>query len=352
MSNRLLFSLQPYNDELLSSWLMRLCMANHTSIVSLLSSGFPKKYYHDKYIDIYDFPEEFFIWLTTRSGVSVQKIKSLTLLSFEGYVEEKINRLGKHHWIAPKGTRPTPSDKLKYYSIRFCPECLKERPYYRREWALLFVNACEKHGCYFENRCPNCGLYLAPHFLNEHDKITDCFHCGYDLSKTKPRRLRTKGSFGMTAISELKQIMKDGYYLLDGKWHYSFGLFFVLRIVVKNLMRLGFQNEAFWIESEWDTLEDKKRKLPDYLEYLDPKEVYVLVSVAYWLIKEWPVRYLEFCKANRLSNEHRIFDKYRLRKKEMPFWFTEIPTNNTHSNISSCKAYGIHSIISLKSSIR
>ncbi len=48
--------------------------------------------------------------------------------------------------------------------LQFCPACLREDevPYFRRNWTLATRVSCFRHGCRLRDRCPSCGLGLAP----------------------------------------------------------------------------------------------------------------------------------------------------------------------------------------------
>lgn len=48
--------------------------------------------------------------------------------------------------------------------LQFGPTCLREDglPYFRRSWTLATRVSCFRHGCQLRDRCPSCGLSLAP----------------------------------------------------------------------------------------------------------------------------------------------------------------------------------------------
>jgi hypothetical protein len=48
--------------------------------------------------------------------------------------------------------------------LQFCPTCLREDevPYFRRSWTLATRVSCFRHACRLRDRCPSCGLGLAP----------------------------------------------------------------------------------------------------------------------------------------------------------------------------------------------
>jgi transcriptional regulator with XRE-family HTH domain len=65
--------------------------------------------------------------------------------------------------------------------LRYCPECLAERNYYRLTWRFLALLGCPKHGCELRNECGHCAqpIPLLPRLL----RAGWCPHCGKDLRR-------------------------------------------------------------------------------------------------------------------------------------------------------------------------
>lgn len=59
----------------------------------------------------------------------------------------------------------------------FCPICLAEKPYWRRDWLLRPYTVCIKHHVQLYDHCPNCQNELRI----GRNKILICNHCGQDL---------------------------------------------------------------------------------------------------------------------------------------------------------------------------
>jgi transcriptional regulator with XRE-family HTH domain len=64
-------------------------------------------------------------------------------------------------------------------SLRYCPQCLVEQPYYRLCWRLSLLTGCPDHGCSLLDRCGGCGRPLG--LLNSNLQIGICPHCSTDL---------------------------------------------------------------------------------------------------------------------------------------------------------------------------
>lgn len=71
---------------------------------------------------------------------------------------------------------------IAYYLFRkdcraFCPMCLTEKLYWRRDWLLRPYTVCIKHHILLYDHCPNCQNELSI----GRNKIHICNHCGNDL---------------------------------------------------------------------------------------------------------------------------------------------------------------------------
>lgn len=67
--------------------------------------------------------------------------------------------------------------------LQFCAACLAEdrAPYFRRSWRLASRISCFRHGCGLRDRCPGCHGALAPFAQTDLVPQHVCAHCGFDL---------------------------------------------------------------------------------------------------------------------------------------------------------------------------
>ena len=225
----------PYSDELLSSYLSRLSLAHFVDLTRLMSKHFSHKGFYSVDIDIYTYPSEFWRSLSEMSGLSKEQLKKMQILDWAGYIQESVQRVGKQQWVAPLGNS---SENGKFHYVRYCPECLREKPYFKKEWRLMFVNACSKHKCVLLNTCPKCHESIHISRINETHPLTECGYCGFDLKDSVAADITTNHT-GYKTMLQLKEIAYKGYYIRNQKWHYSQGLFLVLRLIVARLIRAG-----------------------------------------------------------------------------------------------------------------
>lgn len=296
----------PYYDELLTSWLFRISRANYTRISVIVDKLFKLKRFYERDFDLYDFSK---IDLNTfYKTTNLSNIEELQLRRHNGFLEENIDIKGRKRWIAPILST---SYKNIFYSTRFCPKCLEEHPYLKQKWRLMIVNICEKHLCFLQNNCPKCKKGLKYPNLHYEQKLSECHNCGFDLTKSEMIKIKSNSSH-VKIQEKLIKILELGYYKLNQRYYYSIGLFYLLRIIVKNIM--------------------KSRNIKiKYIETSEPRTLSFLLSYSILLLQNFPSRINRFYKKNKFSNTNRILDKYRYEKQNIPAWYLSNIQYNTIS---------------------
>lgn len=171
----------PLKEELLSSWVMRTCHANATSLYSLL---WHFKLNNQAQVDIDQTQSpEFLRWLATTlnhpDGFTGAKAMSLLPI-------QEITTLFPHKsWIRGIDRRA-----FKWRSFRFCPQCLQEapQPYFKRLWRVEWYEVCPKHHLAMYNGCPRCSKPIVLHRISwEKPHVAHCYNCKSDLSSFPPQ---------------------------------------------------------------------------------------------------------------------------------------------------------------------
>jgi len=208
------FITKPFEDELLSSWLFRLSRINFTNLINIHNFLFKTKNLHTIDIDIYELSNNQLEEISMKTKYSIVDIKNLQLLKYESYLEEEFNSGARHRWITPINKHTTSN----FYSCRYCPLCLKNEPYLRNLWRLLFINSCSKHSIYLHNFSPNCKKQISFNNKDTNQKIHMCFHCKYDLRESNIVKIKQQ-SIELTSQKKLFTIMKYGYVKCNPKMH-------------------------------------------------------------------------------------------------------------------------------------
>ncbi|MEO6382238.1 MAG: TniQ family protein [Nitrobacter sp.] len=161
-------TIAPQDDELLSSWLHRLALANglaprHLSDVLGCGAGM-----WSARLDL-KLPDGMLDVLHQQTDVARERILRMTLSVSAGA------RL-----LLP--LRHVAGRRAATW-LQFCPQCLAgdDAPYFRRRWRWATRISCWEHGCGLRDRCPRCGDGIAA--FAQRDLIAQhfCRHCGHDL---------------------------------------------------------------------------------------------------------------------------------------------------------------------------
>ena len=154
--------LKPQQDEILSSWIIRLSHAHGYKVQTMCNFLFGRTgAIWNRDVDRLA-PKKVKEILARISGATIEQVGNTTLRAYEGILFEQLNMNGMSRWKLPLGifhrSRRRPG-------LLFCPQCLDEdtEPYFRKRWRLALSTVCTKHRCYLLDACPECESPLAPH---------------------------------------------------------------------------------------------------------------------------------------------------------------------------------------------
>lgn len=159
---------EPQPDELLSSWLHRLAIANgiapraFAGVLGLGGGMWSPR------LDL-RLPHDLAAWLGVRTGVAPEVISAMAMT--DGALAPL--------WLPLRETaRRSHSSWMQY-----CALCLADdrAPYFRRSWRLASRISCFVHGCGLRDRCPACRGGMAPSAQAGLIPQYVCVRCGFDL---------------------------------------------------------------------------------------------------------------------------------------------------------------------------
>lgn len=160
--SRLIHRVNPYPDELIIGFLMRVALKNHlVSPVELIQYFSDGKQMNFRFKDIAKLA--YFCRNTT------EEIGQLS--GFEFWENGEPRWLIMSEWV-------TMSLFITSRSSRVCPLCLKEEPYLRALWILSFYFVCARHNVLLIDKCPSCNRKLNW----DRKRPTFCV-CGQPLSE-------------------------------------------------------------------------------------------------------------------------------------------------------------------------
>ncbi|MGW8168615.1 MAG: TniQ family protein [Sulfurovaceae bacterium] len=181
---RIPIELNPFEDEIFSSWLIRNAIANGTDAGSFADGIWPNYRTWTRDIDRH-IPDDKIDILCKRISLSKEHIRNLTL---EPLIEKimlngSLNPKKSWYFVIPTGLR----GGLKTNGTYFCPYCLDSKnPYFKKQWRLAWNTSCPIHGNLLIAKCQKCNRNIEPHLITyTNSSFQLCTHCGFDLRKSK-----------------------------------------------------------------------------------------------------------------------------------------------------------------------
>lgn len=314
---------KPHPDELLSSWVTRIAMANQMSPSDFCKLLLPgeritlneiDRAYHPKLIQA----------LATGTGVPIERVLETPLLSDEGYIF-LYRQYGTTEWVLP--TMNVDGHVSK--GLAYCPLCLKTDtiPYYRKSWRYTFNPVCPVHRVFLRQGCPECGKphnYFEVIGQSTGSPIKTCMHCGADISRAMGNTDYTPLIDGALHIQDLLNIGVAAN-SVDIPGYGSVHALSYLRVLRALMRTLCTPTIASWVIHHYQeslpqginagVLERTYHGL--LLEQRSMEETATLLCLASALMAEWPSRFFHFLSKNEITIQRLI------PNRNIPFWVTE-----------------------------
>src|SRR5690554_479786 len=313
---------QPYPEELLTSWMVRLALENgwHLHSFYKVTLGYQKTIWN-RDTDKYNHPD-LFDCLSVATGVSKEKIQQLSLQSYNGILFHGNLKAANLRWILPLGIYHR---RRKLLGLQYCPLCLNEQPvgYYRKYWRFAFYTMCHKHNVHLLNECPQCHSPIEFHRIgigHKTEKIpkTDialCHACEFNLRFSPASNVvSTRSSDFYREI--LNQFVNNYEQPLEGL---AMPLVFYerLRYLVKMLLHPYSKKFRSYYINRFLDIPDLKIESRVYYECLSIEQRFYIGKMAAWLISDWPTKFIEMSQ-RKLLFRSAISDD--LCRGHLPYW--------------------------------
>lgn len=338
--NKLAVVIEPYNDELFSSWIFRLSLANGV-----------EPYYLHKFVtnnlnswrldlDVTSNPNIIRNYANA-TGYSQDKIQSLLLHNpLEKLAVKNTNRTNSR-WLIPLNNRSR--NLTASGGIQFCSMCLAKYGYFRQNWRLATTTVCLKHMVYLKDHCPKClrpvvlrHVYSKIRDTLNDDSIMYCANCGFNLRNAVKRRAKSNS---VTHNKFNTQSIKDGFMITNNRQvSYSHLYFEVLSVLtcilffrktgtklfncVKHHLNIKYER--------WELVQQKMRTIENVP--LNSRDT--ALYMAHWLLDDWPDRFINICKESKTPPS-----TLQMTRDYQPFWF--------HNTAKSLTKYGIINDLSI-----
>lgn len=318
----LLFRPRPQEDELFSSWMVRLAWANAQKLHPFCKKvlrGRPSIWTRD--IDL-SCTDNDLAMATGATAIPIERLFETTLRAAEGFLFEDTHLKGPTHWVMP--IRKYGRTRLGH-GQQYCGLCLKadERPYFRRAWRMAFSVVCAKHGVILHDACPRCAAAVSFHegdfgerYISHREcPLYRCKRCGSDLRRGDQQEATEE----MIAFqAQLDECQRAGHHQrLPGALSYSLlmfnGLHRILRVLISPGRggRLGSHMQAEQGLLPLRASENHRHRF----EELRVGDRYLLLDIARRLLHNWPYDFIDACRTARVSSAY-IHD----HRTQLPYW--------------------------------
>ncbi|WP_417447811.1 TniQ family protein [Idiomarina abyssalis] len=177
---------RPREDELFSSWLARLAIANGAK-ASLIATQTDLAL-GSNYLRSIDYiaNESLLDCIAHRVGLSSAALWKTTLSDY--LVHLSVIDTKRNQNLLLLGLI---GFKKERFFLQYCPLCLRDSPHFRRLWRISSIVTCPVHGVVLHDRCSSCGAPINVFGNDEKDKrlpyqgeICICWNCGFDLKES------------------------------------------------------------------------------------------------------------------------------------------------------------------------
>ncbi|MER8817211.1 TniQ family protein [Mesorhizobium sp. M0142] len=191
--NRWPVSVDPLPDELLSSWLHRLALANGIAPRSFAGVlGLSERMWSPR-LDL-RLPRRVATLLCHQTGRATEEISAMMMSGFAMAALLLPLRDNTH--------------RRRSTWLQYCPQCLAadEAPYFRRQWRLALRASCFAHGCGLRDRCPACRAPIATFDQGEVVAQHYCARCGFDLRAAPKTAVKASARRLERAIADICRV--------------------------------------------------------------------------------------------------------------------------------------------------
>ncbi|SSV54427.1 Uncharacterised protein [Acinetobacter nosocomialis] len=191
-----------FQDEALSSWLIRVALGCGCDPLSLTGIIWPK--WRVWTIDIdKGLNQEYLEILARKTAVSQDQLNNATFK--ELFVQN--NELNPHQWILALGTR----NRKHVGGWQYCPKCLEEDPvaYYRLNWRYVLHVGCTKHQLRLLDQCPHCHKAIQPRLLEAPDRTLFC--CAICKKRLPDVKANTIDQNALRLQEDFALFLRQGY---------------------------------------------------------------------------------------------------------------------------------------------
>lgn len=349
---------KPNEDELLSSWICRLALANGMNASSFCSLTLPRKY-PTQVMRVEDLDScvrrNILTTVAEITGTPRDRVIAATLPAYAGFLFERwTTRIGRQWTLPVKRFR----DKTRH-GLQYCPLCLATKePYYKRSWRLAIISGCTEHRVQLLDRCPKCASPISFHKATSNganfppsDRMTFCYSCKADLRELSPKTTPPVSAEEASFQGRIEAALQEGWIQIPGTWSgYSLLFFPVLRHLTQLLLgkMFGWDSRKSLVQKygiRMPTLKFTRRC--SELTGLSVNERRGLMNIVRQLFTNWPDDFIDFCAAHGIRSYH-----LQWQIGPLPFWYWTVVNEHMRQSLYRPPQEEIESAISYLKKLR
>lgn len=314
---------QPLQDELLSSWLVRLAVSNgwhlHTFCSIVLGCRVP---IWNRDIDKFHQPE-LLECLQKATGISTTNINKLSLQEFNGILFSGPIDAAFLPWILPLGIY----HRLhRRGGLQICPNCLREQQtaYYKKDWRLAFVTICMKHEVQLLDKCPTCESPIEFHRLglgSKKERLPEsnlclCSSCRFDLRYAKSRSTKDLDqALRLPYEKFLSEFSKSTWSVNNEAFSHPLSFYDGVRVIVKTILHSYSRKFRQNFKEKWGERVSVDVDQRMAFEYYPVESRFIIMLMACWLIDKWPTNFETIATKKMISRT-----SFSNSFEKIPYW--------------------------------
>ena len=207
----------PLDDELLSSFMVRVAHSHGTGAYRFFSYHMSKTPIWNRDIDL-NVSNSTLEQIAVMSGLSFDRVSDMTLRSYALRSLPRQGFLGNETgcaiapWVNAIGIYHT---TRRRFGLQYCPECLTVERSYKKHWRLSLMAVCSLHQCALVDSCPSCNMPVVPH--RNHVSHLNCHVCQRSLTKSVSPKLDIVLMAKLLSLQNLYINARDHAFAIDAE---------------------------------------------------------------------------------------------------------------------------------------
>jgi hypothetical protein len=309
VSNLLPWHPRRLNDEILSSWMLRIAAGNDQSVRRLC--GWLGDDQPVRALDWIAHTNPLIESIAEAVGVEKEQVIECLPSSLHGLYRTPVYRPGR---ASPMPWRLWQGTSHGNMGNQYCPTCLRETGHHQLPWPIAIYTCCLRHSCFLRESCPHCGKpfrgasrFLNSNFVNPGKDLQRCAYCNRSVANYAPSERADKKTLRLCHVL--------GSLVGKSSCEIFFGVLARLLYVMCRPSALAEDLRSQMLPDSHQITSRHPSGAPMNFEYLDVKSRAYMLQAVVSLFADWPYYLIEILRStNRLHHHLHLF-------KDLPSWY-------------------------------